>query len=536
MANPDDLTRSPTDPATPPPAPPPVCPPDPPAAGDSSREERLLLHRRLGLLSALSAAAFGQVALAFFTAAHWVIDAQVVGAATQVAAAVVAAACLAAAAVLFLVRDLSFAVLRTVEYALGLGVLGVFLCWQHGKLTAVPPGGFESPVHRAAVVELGHFHGLSTLVVGLVIFGLFIPDRPRRILVAGLVAVGLWVAVTSVALAANLPSAETLQLIVHSSVGLFLVALGVTYGGARSVYGLREQVRQLREVGPYHLIRSIGRGGMGEVWLAEHRLLKRSCAVKLIHPGQAANPEALKRFEREASLAARVRHPNVIEVYDYGRHSDGTFYCVTEYLSGLTLDELVARHGPQPPGRVVDLLRQALRGLGEAHRVGLVHRDVKPANLFLQATGTLADWVKVLDFGLVREVGGDDGKLTRSGVILGTPQFMAPEQVDAGGAVGPAADLYAAAAVGYFLLTGKPPFARESVMQTLLAHMHDPPPPLGPDVPGDLAAVLYRGLGKAPERRFPTATAMETALAGCACSGDWKPSDAEAFWETRQKR
>ena len=182
---------------------------------------------------------------------------------------------------------------------------------------------------------------------------------------------------------------------------LLMLAVGSTFG-ARTMSRLRREVAEARQLGQYRLRRRIGAGGMGEVYLAEHQLLKRPCAVKLIRPGDAADPRALERFEREVRLTATLSHPNTVEIYDYGRAEDGTYYYVMEYLPGLSLAELVERHGPLPPARAVYLLRQVCGALREAHAAGLIHRDIKPSNIFAARRGGMDDVAKLLDFGLVR--------------------------------------------------------------------------------------------------------------------------------------
>ena len=182
---------------------------------------------------------------------------------------------------------------------------------------------------------------------------------------------------------------------------LLIVAAGSAFG-ARTISLLRRQVAEARQLGQYRLRRRIGSGGMGEVYLAEHQLLKRPCALKLIRPGAVADPNALERFEREVQITATLSHPNTVEVFDYGRTEDGTYYYVMEYLPGLSLAELVERHGPLPPARAVYLLRQVCLALREAHAAGLIHRDIKPSNIFAARRGGMDDVAKLLDFGLVR--------------------------------------------------------------------------------------------------------------------------------------
>src|SRR5262249_37677439 len=181
--------------------------------------------------------------------------------------------------------------------------------------------------------------------------------------------------------------------------------------------------------GQYGLVEPLGKGGMGEVYLAEHRMLKRPCAVKLIRPEQAGDPHVLARFEREVQMTARLSHWNTVEIYDYGRAEDGTFFYVMEYLPGLSLDDLLQRYGPLPAERVIHILRQACQGLREAHSIGLIHRDIKPGNIFAAQRGGLFDVVKLLDFGLVKPVAEiSAARLTQEGGISGTPLFMSPEQ------------------------------------------------------------------------------------------------------------
>ena len=214
-----------------------------------------------------------------------------------------------------------------------------------------------------------------------------------------------------------------------------IVAAGSAFG-ARAISRLRRQVAEARQLGQYRLRRRIGVGGMGEVYLAEHQLLKRPCALKLIRPGVGSDPKTQERFEREVRLTAALSHPNTVEIYDYGRTEDGTYYYVMEYLPGLTLTELVERHGPLPPGRAVYLLRQVCGALREAHAAGLIHRDIKPSNIIAARRGGVDDVAKLLDFGLVLPVAKLDApQLSGEGRVIGTPHFMSPEQATGGGEI-----------------------------------------------------------------------------------------------------
>ena len=317
---------------------------------------------------------------------------------------------------------------------------------------------------------------------------------------------------------------------------LFLLILAIgSASQAGAFHRLRREVAEARRLGPYRLLGRIGGGGMGEVHLAEHRLLKRPCAVKLIRPEAVADPGALARFEREVQITAALTHPNIVVVYDHGRAEDGAYYYVMEYLPGLNLEELVERHGPLPPGRAVHLLRQVCQALRLAHSEGLIHRDIKPSNVIVAGSGGLEDQAKLLDFGLVLPPAesGAPG-LTRRGQVLGTPLFMAPEQAMGDGrAVDGRSDLYGLGAVAYFLLTGRPPFEADDEIAVLIAHARDPAAPpsrIRPDIPEDLERAVLRCLAKDPDERFADAAALERALADCACAGDWNWDRAAQWW------
>jgi serine/threonine-protein kinase len=277
---------------------------------------------------------------------------------------------------------------------------------------------------------------------------------------------------------------------------------------------------------------------MGEVFLAEHQMLKRACAVKLIRPEQAGDPRVLARFEREVQMTARLSHWNTVEIYDYGRTDDGAFFYVMEHLPGLSLEEMLERHGPLPPERVIHLLRQTCHGLREAHAVGLIHRDIKPGNIFAAQRGGLYDVAKVLDFGLVKPVAEiASARLTLDGGISGTPLFMSPEQAT-GDDVDPRSDVYSLGAVAYTLLSGRPPFERASPMEVIVAHVHDDAPPLsqpGADVPADLEAVVRRCLAKRPVDRFQDVDALEQALSECGAADRWTQARAARWWRERDQ-
>jgi serine/threonine-protein kinase len=314
---------------------------------------------------------------------------------------------------------------------------------------------------------------------------------------------------------------------------LVLLAVGAATG-ADAITRLRHQVAEARQIGQYRLGRKLGAGGMGEVYLAEHQLLKRPCAVKLIRPGLESGPNARERFEREVRLTARLSHPNTVEVYDYGCTEDGVYYYVMEYLPGLSLAELVERHGPLPPGRAVYLLRQVCGALREAHAAGLIHRDIKPSNIFASRRGGMDDVAKLFDFGLVLPLTRDgEPQVSAVGQILGTPLFMSPEQATGDHELDGRSDIYSLGAVAYYLLTGHPPFEGESGIGLLFAHARDPvvpPSQVRADIPEDLERVVLRCLAKDAAERISDAEELEQALAECACAGEWDQQRAGRWW------
>ena len=278
-------------------------------------------------------------------------------------------------------------------------------------------------------------------------------------------------------------------------------------------------------VGPYRLLRKLDEGGAAEVYLAEHAALRRPCALKLVRAGDL---DATARFSREVAAAAKLSHPNTVAIFDAGRTDDGTPYCAMEYLPGLCVADIVERSGPMPASRAVHLGRQVCGALAEAHRVGLIHRDVTPANVFVSVLGGRCDVAKLLDFGAV---GASDS--TAGGSIVGTPEYVAPEQAVAGSRVDGRADVYAVGALLYFMVTGRPPFERDTPGDVLRAHVSEPVTPpheRAAGVPPDLEAVILRCLAKRPHDRYPDARAVAAALAACGCATEWDESRAEGWW------
>ncbi len=371
-------------------------------------------------------------------------------------------------------------------------------------------------------------------------YAMFIPNSWRRAaLVIGVMALAPDLLVVGMLLAhPEMAAVMTAMDLVQHVLTMVVAAIAAVFG-THLINRLRREAFEAKQVGQYRLIAPLGAGGMGEVFLAEHQMLKRASAVKLIRPEQAGDPRALARFEREVQMTARLSHWNTVEIYDYGRTEDGTFFYVMEYLPGLSLEELLERHGPLPAERVVHLLRQTCQALREAHNVGLIHRDIKPGNIFAAQRGGLYDVAKLLDFGLVKPVADiSSPRLTQDGTISGTPLFMSPEQARGRGEVDARSDIYSLGAVAYALVCGRPPFERTTPMEVLVAHAHDnvvPPSQLHADVPADLEGVILRCLAKRPEDRFQDADSLEQALSECAAADGWTRSQAAQWWHEHEQ-
>jgi serine/threonine-protein kinase len=330
--------------------------------------------------------------------------------------------------------------------------------------------------------------------------------------------------------------AASFEKISENSLFLVLGALTAIFG-THTINTLRIEAFEAKVLNQYRLGQKLGGGGMGEVFLAEHQLLKRPCAIKLIRHDLAGNPRIFARFEREVRAAAQLSHWNTIEIFDYGRNDDGAFYYVMEYLPGLSLAELVESYGPMPPARVIYLLRQACDALREAHDSGLIHRDIKPANLMAAYRGGHYDVSKLLDFGLVKTLSEDESvQLSREGNVPGSPLYMAPEQVMQSSPPDRRTDIYGLGAVAYFTLTGRPPFLGDNPMAVMVAHARDPvrpPSELRPEIPADLESIVLKCLAKNPDDRYPDTATLAEALETCADAPNWSPRHAAEWWQNR---
>ncbi len=311
-----------------------------------------------------------------------------------------------------------------------------------------------------------------------------------------------------------------------------VVVVVLATAGSRIIYGLRRQVSETAQLGKYTLGRKIGEGGMGSVFEARHELLRRPTAIKLLLP-ERVTPAELDRFELEVQHMSRLTHPNTVAVFDYGRSLDGVFYYAMEYLGGgIDLEKLVTQAGPQPAGRVIDILAQVCGALQESHDLGHIHRDIKPPNIILCQRGGLPDVAKVVDFGLVKQFTADTGESGQT--VLGTPYYIAPEALTDPKSIGPAADLYALGAVGYFLLTGKRVFEGRTTIDIVVKHVKEAPVPpsrvAAIHIDAGLEALIMACLAKRPADRPSSAAALADALRALPAPRDWSAAEARGWW------
>jgi hypothetical protein len=324
--------------------------------------------------------------------------------------------------------------------------------------------------------------------------------------------------------------------ILLSSIGSALLGATSVFV-TRTLYGLRKTAFRAQRLGNYVLHKEIGEGGMGRVYVAEHALMCRPSAVKVLKASGGADRTALARFEREVRLSSSLSHPNTITIFDFGRAAEDTFYYAMEYLEGLDLERFVERFGPIPASRVLFLLLQVAGPLAEAHDRAIVHRDLKPSNIFLTMRGGLYDFVKVLDFGLAKRIEGADtpSDLTKTGVVFGTPRYLAPETVYGTAGVGARADIYAFGAVAYWMLTGRPPFIGDSAVALMIDHVKTVPTRPSEicevPIPSELDDVVMKCLEKDPDDRFQSIAELEDALRAVPDPTPWTRMRAAKWWE-----
>ncbi|MBK7584445.1 MAG: serine/threonine protein kinase [Myxococcales bacterium] len=445
--------------------------------------------------------------------------------------------------------------------ASGLVFMGVWLACRVGQHSLRVLRGIETVgllLGTGALVVMGayvehvarpDFILLLALTVALTARAVYVPSSARRsFALAAAVGVQLLVCVYFSFLdlvptnwgavapeIANQTAAGVARGLTVQAAAWWAMTVAVTTATSRVIYGLRREIRDAKQLGQYLLEHKIGEGGMGTVYQASHALLRRPTAVKLLHAGRASEAQQ-QRFETEVQHTARLNHPNIVTIFDYGHTPDGVFYYAMELIHGVTLGRLVDVDGPQPVGRVLAILEQVGQALVCAHGEGLVHRDIKPANILLllpHLYGGQPEQLKLLDFGLVKELkdtGGID--VTHANEIAGTPQYMCPEAISDPTTMDGRGDLYAVGAIGFYLLTGRHVFEGSTVIEVLGQHLlAEPPRPSAyAEVPKALDDLIHRCLAKDPARRPDTALTFLQELESVPDVPPWTPAHALAWW------
>lgn len=405
----------------------------------------------------------------------------------------------------------------------------VAVCWV---LAAITP--------ELLYAETGHLPLITWVTPFIILFPLIVPSPPRLTLLVALAA------------AATRPLAlllldlregmDVAGIYYGAAVMSPAFAVVVAYFGSRVVHGMNVDLAKAQRMGSYTLETLLGTGGMGEVWRARHQMLARPAAVKLVKPESLATNHhdqqvMLVRFEREAQVTAALQSPHTVQLYDFGIARNGTFYYVMELLNGLDLGDLVTRFGPVAPSRAVHFLEQMCHSLGEAHERGLIHRDVKPGNVYVCRYGRSVDFVKLLDFGLVKmpeKASESDLQLTAQGTVGGTPAFIAPEQA-LGDAVDARTDVYQVGCVAYWMLTGQYVFQADTAMKTMILHVEEPPEPPSrraeQSVPEDLDRAVLACLEKKPAKRPQTVDELSELLGQCRAGEPWTEEHGRRWWE-----
>ena len=502
------------------------------SASDSLPAEHVeLTARRLGVVAAIAAAI--QLLYLVLYRTLWAADSNPVGMASGVVVCVCSIAI--AAYVLPRPRPRPWVAGSAIAYELVLTLmLGFSESWAVG---------YQSTTAQ-----------VSWTAIVIVLFPYLIPARPGTVLLAALASatsVPLTIALRCVSADLPSPSGAVLASYVLPP---FLCAL-LAWAPTSALHRLGVAVQHARRLGNYELSERLGAGGMGEVWRANHRLIARPAAVKLIRPEMlgvrdgSARDALIRRFEKEAQAIASLDCVHTVELYDFGVSPDGALFYVMELLDGVDVQQLVERFGPLPAERCVHLLLQACDSLHDAHCRGLVHRDIKPANLFVARKGGTYDFLKVLDFGLVkrwRSEGIEPRLDTQAGAglatslqtnleqILGTPAFLAPEAALGEQALDGRADVYALGCVAYWMLTGRLVFEESSALAMAVAHVTKDPVPVSertsqPLLP-ELEQLVMQCLHKDRERRPPTAAALRDALNELPLAAAWTRAHANSWW------
>ncbi len=435
-----------------------------------------------------------------------------------------------------LLFTLAIGVIRHYHLLPAMAILNLGLLFEVLVAFAICLGETSAPLAQDGLIL-----GIPKVALWIALVGFLIPNAPKTKLVAALISASMW------------PLAYVLNLHLHGYEPLPLnrlivwlhvpyIMAFITYALAKRIYVMEAAAQKAQELGSYSLVALIGSGGMGEVWRARHRMLARDAAIKLIRSDLALLKPGIqsissrRRFKREAQAIASLQSPHTVYLFDFGVAHDGAFYYVMELLDGLSLQMLVEKYGPQPAPRIVHFLHQVCESLEEAHLRGLVHRDIKPSNIFACKLGITYDFVKVLDFGLVKNLSPQDSlHLTAEGTSAGTPAYMAPEIAMGEEKIDGRVDIYALGCVAYFLLTGVPVFHEKTATATALAHVQkEPIPPSQRSelrVPAQLEQVILQCLAKKPEDRPQTAQELRCLLNSCAVP-EWTQEHASEWWQT----
>ena len=439
-----------------------------------------------------------------------------------------------------------------------LPLLGIWLICRRGKLSVNGIHAVENTgIFLASVCYIGMgldiraevgADTITAFILALMMFArsVYVPSSAKRTTILGiLVGIPLVAAMYYHYLGVDLSiwrsfgyEGQSVQRVATSQAIITIMWWTLTTGlaalASRVIHRLRKEVSDIQSLGQYKLERKLGEGAMGVVYEATHGMLKRPTAIKLLRP-ELADPDALDRFRREVQLTAKLTHPNTVTIYDYGRTPEGLFYYAMELLSGATLTQVVTAGGPQPVERVVRILRDAALALNEAHNVGLIHRDIKPSNIMLARQGGVPDVTKVLDFGLVKNLGKvDDLEQTNTMSIKGTPHYLSPEAIQDPQGIDARTDIYALGAVGYYLLAGRHVFDGRTIMEVCLNHLQTKPAPLAEicqtEVPAGLEELIFACLEKRQADRPATGQEVADALDRLKVAR-WTRADAEAWWD-----
>lgn len=435
------------------------------------------------------------------------------------------------------------------------------LRWCELAIFGLPSIFFAQVLHREIAFIVANYALLphvpiSSWIILIFAYAVFVPHHWRRVLNVVVAMAALPLLGTALSAWSHPDVRAAIAFDPSSTVEMVLVLATTVFTAVSSVVmvsHLRRKADQAKELGRYHLKEKIGSGGMGDVYLAEHRLMKRPCAIKVIRPEKAGDPKAIARFEREVRATAQLSHWNNVSIYDYGRTRDGKFFYVMEYLSGLSLQELVKRRGVLCPTRAIYLLKQICNALSEAHDIPLVHRDIKPANIMVTELGGQYDVAKVLDFGLAKPAPTpyttqEDSELTLAGALTGSPLYISPEQAMGEANPDHRSDLYGVGGVAYYMLTGHPPFQSSSTLKVLMAHVHEQAIPpserlssviasgqgasgrrMGP-ISKDLDHIILKCLAKSPSDRYQSARELKDALDQLPESNAWSNEHAQRWW------